>query len=115
MMLSRLSETSPYQDSIVNDCVYYQDKAAQADAWLEHVILSDPGYSFDKSAQVLSQCPFPEHTNITGAPCFYGWDYEAQFNSLPIKGGKQIKKKKKKSKKLIYNNIIKRKHHIHSI
>jgi hypothetical protein len=89
MMLSRASDTSPYQDSIVNDCVYYQDKASQADAWLDHVIQSDPGYTFDKSTQLLSQCPLPEHTNVTGAPCFYGSEYEAQFNSLPIKGGKQ--------------------------
>ncbi|KAL9547577.1 hypothetical protein MBANPS3_006103 [Mucor bainieri] len=87
MMLSRASDQDQYRDSIVNDCVYYQDNAEKADAWLAFILEHNPGYTYDKSKQSgLIQCPIPSHPNVTGGPCFYGADYEAQIRALPIKG-----------------------------
>ncbi|KAL9559197.1 hypothetical protein PS6_000908 [Mucor atramentarius] len=87
MMLSRSSDQEQYQDSIINDCVYYQDNAEKADAWLDYILENDPGYNYDKTkADGLIQCPLPDHLNVTGGPCFYGAEYEAQIKALPIKG-----------------------------
>lgn len=88
MMLSRSSDQDQYRDSIVNDCIYYQDNAEKADAWLQFILEHDSGYSYDKSSNRLMQCPIPDHLNVTGGPCFYGADYEAQIKALPIKGGR---------------------------
>lgn len=88
MMLSRSTDADQYQDSIINDCVYYQDNAEKADAWLDYILQSYSGYNYNKTkTDHLSQCPMPDNLNITGGPCFYGADYEAQINTLPIKGG----------------------------
>ncbi|GAN04102.1 hypothetical protein MAM1_0055d03561 [Mucor ambiguus] len=89
MMLSRASDQDQYRDSIVNDCVYYQDNAEKADAWLEFILQHNPGYTYDKTKKAgggLIQCPTPNHLNVTGGPCYYGADYEAQMKALPIKG-----------------------------
>lgn len=90
MMLSRSSSESLYQDSLINTCIYYQNRADQADAWLEYYLATDRGYGYDESrSPALYECPVPDQRNITGSPCFYGSEYTAQFNSLPIKGGKE--------------------------
>ncbi|CEP17984.1 hypothetical protein [Parasitella parasitica] len=85
MKLSRPSDQDQYRDGILNDCVYYQDNADKADAWLDYVLQHDPGYSYNGKT-ALSQCPLPDRLNATGGPCFYGPDYEAQISTLPIKG-----------------------------
>lgn len=89
MMLNRASSESLYGNSIVNTCIYYQNKAENADAWLDYYLSTDQGYEYDKSkSPALYKCPLPDQRNVSGSPCFYGSEYEAQFNSLPIKGGK---------------------------
>ncbi|KAI8643982.1 chitin synthase-domain-containing protein [Parasitella parasitica] len=85
--LSRSSDQDQYRDSILNDCVYYQSNADKADAWLDYILQHDPGYSYSRTElDHLSQCPLPDHLNVTGGPCFYGADYEAQISALPVKG-----------------------------
>ncbi|KAI9478769.1 MAG: chitin synthase-domain-containing protein [Benjaminiella poitrasii] len=85
MILSRSAEDVVYEDTMINDCIYYQNKSAEADAWLDHVLLSDSGYSYDRK-DGLSLCPLPNQLNVTGAPCFYGPEYDVQLDVLPIKG-----------------------------
>ncbi|KAI8090143.1 chitin synthase-domain-containing protein [Gilbertella persicaria] len=86
MMLSRTTTNTPYSDSIINDCVYYQNRASAADAWLNYLLSIDDGYVYDKASKTLLECPVPNHPNITGAPCFYSSDYNSLFYDLPIKG-----------------------------
>jgi hypothetical protein len=85
LMLNRSSPDTKYADDIVNDCIYYQNKGLEADAWFDHLMDTQPGYQFSNGE--LTYCPSPGHANQTGAPCFYGSDVDALVNSLPIKGG----------------------------
>ncbi|KAI7901849.1 chitin synthase-domain-containing protein [Cokeromyces recurvatus] len=87
MMLSRSSTEDQYQDNIINECIYYQNKSIEADAWLDHLLLTNPGYKYDKSKKDhLSLCPLPNQYNVTGAPCFYGPEHNTHMSILPIKG-----------------------------
>ncbi|KAI8376593.1 chitin synthase-domain-containing protein [Choanephora cucurbitarum] len=86
MMLSRADSDTMYADNIINNCIYYQNRAPAADAWLNHLLSVDDGYLYDKVNRTLLECPIPNRPNITGAPCFYSSDYKSLFNGLPIKG-----------------------------
>lgn len=87
MMLSRISSDQTYSDSILNECIYSQNKSAQADSWLSYLLRTDPGYTVDAATNTLKSCPLPTQRNVSGAPCFYGSDHASQLDSLPIKGG----------------------------
>lgn len=67
------------------DCLY--DKEDQIEAWLEHLMATDTGYSFVDG--ILTQCPLPGARNLTGGPCFHGNEVESTLNSLSIQGGKE--------------------------
>ncbi|KAI8984609.1 chitin synthase-domain-containing protein, partial [Mycotypha africana] len=88
MVLNRPSNKAFYADSIVNDCVFGQNKAEEADAWLDFVLESNPGYTYETISNVkqLLQCPMPNQPNVTGSPCFYGPEVEAELSMLPVKG-----------------------------
>jgi hypothetical protein len=88
IMLNRTSPDRGYADAIVNDCIYYQNKGTEADAWLDHLINTDPGYQFQNDE--LTYCPLPGSVNQTGAPCFYGNDVDTLVDSLTIKGGNPL-------------------------
>ncbi|KAI8335228.1 chitin synthase-domain-containing protein [Blakeslea trispora] len=86
MMLSRTSSNTLYADKMLNDCIFHQNRASSADAWLNHLLSVDSGYLYDKTNKVLLECPVPDHPNVTGAPCFYSSNYKSLFNDLPVKG-----------------------------
>ncbi|CAO3629962.1 unnamed protein product [Mucor hiemalis] len=83
-MLNRTSDSSAYDNEVSNDCIYSQEKDIEADAFFNHLIKTQPGYKFVNDA--LAYCPTPGHSNITGAPCFYGSEAEHFINTLPVKG-----------------------------
>lgn len=84
LMLNRTSDSSAYDNEISNDCIYSQEKDVEADAFLDYLIKTQPGYTFVNDA--LTYCPIPGHSNVTGAPCFYGAEVEHLVNTLPVKG-----------------------------
>jgi hypothetical protein len=89
MTLSRAAPDQFYSDSVLNECIYFQNKSSEADAWLNYLIQSDTGYAVDDTNTLVS-CPLPNQRNTTGAPCFYGSQSTSQLDSLPIKGSKYI-------------------------
>lgn len=88
MTLNRTSELARYEDDQLNDCIYYQDKGLEADAWFDHFVDTQAGYKFQDD--VLISCPTPGQPNITGAPCFYGSLVDNLVDTLPMKGGKLV-------------------------
>lgn len=91
LMLNRSSPTTRFADDIVNDCIYYQNKGPEADAWFDHLVDTSTGYQFEQDSGQLVYCPLPGQINQTGAPCFYGSEVDSLVNSLSIKGGIIVK------------------------
>ncbi|KAI8971110.1 chitin synthase-domain-containing protein [Pilobolus umbonatus] len=83
-MLLQRNFNTPYTDSIMNNCIFYRNQSVQADAWLDYYLSSNSGYDYRNKR--LLQCPLPDHTNITGGPCFYGPEHDHLVRSYKVKG-----------------------------
>lgn len=68
------------------DCL--DGKEDQVEAWKEHLMATDPGYTFVDGE--LTKCPLPGARNMTGGPCFRGSQVDAILNTLAIQGGKPV-------------------------
>jgi hypothetical protein len=82
----------PYSTQVYQDCIADFGMASKADQWLDFKLKNDHGYLYENNK--LISCPYPNNTNVTGAPCYYSTQDIIDEDFLGVKG--------RKNKKTIY-------------
>ncbi|KAI9470962.1 MAG: chitin synthase-domain-containing protein, partial [Benjaminiella poitrasii] len=88
MQLKRPVDQDYYNNGVIDRCINGFNRSSQADKWLEYKLTHDPGYLY-KNNRLIS-CPFPNHRNKTGAPCFYSMINEQEYKKYGKKGALQF-------------------------
>lgn len=86
-----IDKNPPYSDPTLQKCIYEPNNgeyATKADKWLDYKLTTDPGYDY-RNGELL-HCPYPNQTNVTGAPCFNPPDELMNQFGLHYKGGKWL-------------------------
>ncbi|KAI8332431.1 chitin synthase-domain-containing protein [Chlamydoabsidia padenii] len=79
-----LDADPPYDDAIYQRCIGDFGMAPMADQWVDYKLKNDHGYLYNNNQ--LVSCPYPNQTNVTGAPCYYSLQEVIEEKALGTKG-----------------------------